>query len=373
MANTGTSSTLEKGEQQVSIFPKQILSSIYGNETLYNIIQPGIENGGVIVSTDSINLIFTIPEGTTFFFQRQETDPLNPDKNVNFIGKVSLTLPAEYRILKTTFSSSYGSLTANEPLYLIGDWEYNATNPDIRFVDFRLDKNLLSFTGNNNVVLLAKILNARAAIASVDFTKLHVSYELQQNRGTLNKLYGTDNSFMIEFESDGGGVKVQAGNAFTGNSFISYTSASSVMTPPLGLATYLSNENTGSIINIIGSEASYYQVDFLRVRYSEDSPHVMGYAWESFLVPATTLFDTVPTKQQIITFLAAQKQFKIVGNAHTLLVSIRKRVELNTSTITKNIWPETCIIFNESALDQNINSTIHNRFKLPVYSASDLV
>ena len=368
MANSGTS--IDNGTQQVTIYPKQIISSIYGNETLYNVVQPGIENSTVDITTSGTGLLFTISAGTTLFFLRKESDPLTPAQDVYFIGKVSLTTAAVYETDIATFVSAYGTLGDNDPLYLVADWDYSENT---KFVDFRLELTAPSYIGVESKLLIAKILNVKDAITGIfNSSKMHVSYELQQNRNTLNKLYTTDNSFMVQFESDGGGVNVNSGNTFTGNSFIGNSTLSSVLVPPLGLITYLSNENTGSVITITGNESDYYQVDFLRAKYTEESPHSVEYVWESFLVPATNLFDTVPTKQQIIEFLADQRQFNIVGNAYTIMVSIRERNSLNSSTITKNIWPETCIIFNESSLDQSVNPVTHQRLKVPVYSASDL-
>lgn len=381
MANIGSTDP-RNGNQQVTIYPQQPLSSVYGNEVLYNVIQEGPEKASVRITTSGSDLIFYIEAGSTLFFLRQELDPLDAVKVVNFIGKVSLTTDADYTISIPTFKSLYNGLTATDPLYLIADWVYDENT---RYSSFRLVSSLtgLSFEGVNHQILLAKILNIPAVIASgspstLDVNLFHVSYEIQKNREVLSRLYNTANQFMVSFEADGSGVKLFKGKSFSGNSFISSenstqwnTDSTTVISPPLGLILYNNNVTTGSVIDITGSEGDYYQVDFLRFGYKETTDHSLSFFWDSFLVFQQPPLIPTFTEDNIINYLSQQRPFNLTGNAYNVLVLVRERDTLNTTTVTKNFWPENCVIF-KNKLPNNTPSNNHHRLKIPVYKFSDL-
>jgi hypothetical protein len=385
--------TVNNGQQQVSIYPAQYLSSVFGNEILYGIMKPGTGNYlGTTpqissVSYDGSSLYLTIAAGTTLLFQRQAQDPFNTTGT--FIGKIILTNNYTYSISKATWDGLSGS----PRLHLIADWTYSTSDTATIYAAFSLvsDSGLsgYAFSGNGNLVLIASLLNNVAANTAHNANLFHVSYEGQSNRDTFNRLYTKNEQYLVQFASDGSGLYVAQGSAFVGDNFLSTETLSNwsaspvypgtagnayttIINPPLGILNYITNYNTGAILNITGALSTYYQIDFLRVK-SDEILHTSSIVWESFLQKKGSFtLSTSSTQQQIIDYLAGVPNYPLNGIGYTILVLIRDRATLNTSTYTSNCWPEATVIFKNAGATEIGAVNAHSRFKLPVWKASDL-
>lgn len=373
--------TDDNGKQQVAIYPQMVLSSIYGNETLYNVIQEGINNSSVVVSTDVSNVIITVKAGSTFFFLREEKDPEAPNQTIKFIGKVSLTEDASSGLLTTSFVDFKSQFWEYDTIYVVADWSYDSTSKDNRFIDFTV-QTLVSeadLSGVDNRVCIASIHNVKGAITdsgavngvdggNINANNLFIGYELQPNRDTLLQLFNIRNQFMVTFEGDGSGVTVNSGISFTGSSFLSQTSASPVVPPADPIHDYTYDRASGASIEVTGYESSYFQVDFLRYKYVDNSPE---YVWESFLIPNSTPIVEYSEKG-LVDLLAVQRPFDIKDFGTTILVAVRQLADI--IVVNKNLLrPRNCIVMNGSLLPRSPATSNFNRIKLPVYSASEVI
>ena len=398
MANTGSQSN--NGNQQVSIYSQQQLSSIYGNQLLYGILQAGVANTSVTVAYSAPNLVFTIAAGTELFFQRSTSvDPASQGTTNTFIVKVILGSNATCSILNTTWNG--GSYVGSSKLYIIADWQYTAGYDYASFV-IANDTTISSynFVGNNSIsngnqVLVAVILNNIVAESHAPSwgsvpSYFHISYEGQAGRDILTKVNNKNDQFLVQFAGDGSGIYVSQGNNFVGDTFLSpeiltstiWSSAahyptstdaiySNKITPPILNTTYMNNVTTGATITIAsGVYANYYQIDFLRCKYDEVS-HVQNFYWESFVQPANG-FSFVygsTTQQNLIDYLSAFSSFPIKGIGQTILATVRRLDAVNTANL---LWPESTLFFKGSGLTETPGVNFHSRFKLPVWTASDL-
>ena len=408
MPNIGASTN--NGNQTVSIYPSQQLSSIYGNEIIYGIVQPGVANASVSISTLSSNIVFTIAAGTQFYFQRSATDPVSGAITDTFIAKITLGSSATYNFSANTTWTA-GNYSASTKLYLVADWQYLSTANYVAFT-IQNDSTIVNynFTGTGNQVLVATILNNANAyntyntngnILSSAITLFHIAYEGQAKRDVLPRINSKNDQFMVQFAGDGSGVYVSQGSNFIGDNFLSSETVTQApawdtntshggdakfvylgqlstdkIAPPTIYTTYANNLSTGSSLTISsGNYGNYYQVDFLRNKFDE-LLHIQGFYWESFLQPAgsfTFVYGST-TQQNLIDYLASAvstgtQAYPLNGIGNTLLVSVRLLSAVNTSNL---IWPESTIVFRNTGLSEVTGVNNHSRFKLPIWKASDL-
>jgi hypothetical protein len=402
--NAGTATNL--GNQQVSIYQTQQLASIYGNQLLYGVLQPGVANAKVTITQSAdTTLIFTIAAGTELFFQRStSSDPASQGTTDTYIVKVVLASNAIINTLSKVSWTS-GNYVGSSKLYIIADWDYAYSYASFTIAN---DISILSysFTGNysttqGNQVLVATILNnvvaeSHANPLSTAITYFHISYEGQTGRDVLARVNNKNEQYLVEFVGDGSGVRISQGSNFVGENFTSpetLTSSfwsspvyyptsndspySNVLAPTL-CTTYINNVTTGASITVSsGNYGNYYQVDFLRIKFDEIS-HTQVFVWESFLQPTNgfTFVLGSTTQQQLIDYLSTAPAsapgtpaYTLNGLGHTLLVSIRLLSAVNTANV---LWPESTVIFKGNNLSENTGVTNHSRFKLPVWKASDL-
>ena len=426
----GTSTNL--GGQQVTLFPYQPLSSAQGNELLHGVLVPGVSNIQVSVTSDSTNVYFNILPGSQLTFLRQATDGTGPQL---FLGKVVLTSTATMTFQRSQLWSTNTFLVNTKALYLVADWTYDATQSTTIYAQFTLETDSTIQTIRNNdetsshQLILATILNQQyfvslvgggMTLSSLSVSNYHISYDAQNQRSPLPRLFNINQDFNVDFDPNGRGVYVENGQVMVNGTLVNYApvfdttstgsgktyplrSASSANTglipPPVGLLVY-TNPATNTQIYIAGSETSYYQIDFLRVK-SDDVTHVTAVYWESFLRPAPTVggitwvggtpitldFDgystTNMTQTNLLGYLSAlpapYNQFQLAGEGQTLLISIRLR---GASTawqgvptvdgVSNKTWPENCINMKAHAIPSLGMAPAHKRFKLPIWQSSDI-
>lgn len=350
--------TTNNGNQQVSIYPYQQLSSVLGNEVSYGMYTPGVYSAGITIVDNGTSVNFIIKAGTTLIFQRTAVDPLSSIVTDVILGKVVLGSDATIPFLKSTLWSATYATT----LYLVADWTYSLSSPSLLYASFSFSTdvnvatNIRAFDGtSSHVLVVATILNNNyyvtnfplASPSTTDMTKYHISYESQPNRDALKKQYASNNLYRIDFDPNGRGVYVNAGHTMAGNNILitnpqfgnagnTYSqpemtlpfnlqgsfagtygeghwfplkNGTGVILPATGLVNYypvpaqISLVNGSYVtyglqnnnpINITGTETAYYQIDFLRIKMDEVL-HTQVIGWESFLQIAGSLnFTTFP-------------------------------------------------------------------------------
>ncbi len=415
---TGLSTNI--GNQVVSIYSQQELSSIYGNSILNGVLTGGVADASISV-LGSAAVTVTIGQNTKLYFTRQATDPVTGEV-INIIGKVTIGAAAGFI---TPFDTTSGTVTygmsaaswytnfqSESKLYVVADWIYDATATNKYATIGVYGSAALSsfnFQGVNNQVLIGVLLNNAAAVAqyTVDSTILtsayHISYEGQTNRDTLPRLYNENNKFLIQQAGDGSGLYVSSGLNFVGDNFID--PAATLNTPEWNntvtyagfnytrklsfapaISTYIVNNSSGAQLDITGQESNFNQIDFLRVKHDEYT-HTINVVWESFLKPTSPLITFPPTQSQLLSYLSQQTttssytspqimnpvfDFPLEGLGQTLLVVVRPRGTSGTYNINTTFWPEYMVVFKDLGLDMTTASIKSIRNKLPVYTSDDL-
>jgi hypothetical protein len=379
------------GTQQVSIFPYQTLSSVYGNEVLYGLFEPGIYNSGVTLSDGSSNTMFrvSINAGTTLLFKRSHVNPDDPTITDTILGKIVVTSPNFIDQLKANIWKDVGAFASATKLYVLADWRYGITSSSERYVDFSLATDLsgvLEGTTSHKIVVATLsnhqwfVDNENYSSTNSNLYNYHISYETQANRDPLKRLYVQNDNYNLVFAHNGRSVTINPGKAWIGASMASLTTTQ-VVAPAVGLTTYISSTVTNTPVLVAGSESNYYQVDFLRVKVDENSSALV-YGWDSFLVTGTGTgslsgaslgwANNSITQQQLLTYIQ-QFRYPIKGDGLTLLVSVRPRSDVPPADGATNIlWPEQCVIWKDQAINANQLTRDHSRLKVPVWQSSDL-
>ena len=380
------------GTQQVSLFPYQTLSSVYGNELLHGLFDPGVYSSGISVSNGSSNTILriSIHEGTTLMFKRQHVNPDDPTKTDIILGKIVITSANFIDMLKEDIWNNISTFSEATQLYVVADWRYGVTSSSERYVSFSLETNLSNiqaYDGTvNHKLIVATLSNHQWFISNYSNTNsnlynYHISYDIQANRSPLKRLFTHNNNFNLNFASNGRSIGIGSGNVWLGNTLVSLTSEYSIA-PPLGLTSYITSNRTNTSINIAGVESSYYQVDILRVCIHENTS-LPTYEWKSFLVTGTGIGSTQGSSlgwannsvsQQELMDYIQQFIYPVTGEGINLLISVRPRSSIPIEDGATNIiWPENCIIIKDSGIECVPIVVNHSRLKVPVWNASDLI
>lgn len=415
------------GQQQVTIYPFEPLASVYGNELLYGVLQPGVYaptvNGAgqpiVVIGngangTDPSKVQFTIKSGSTFIFQRSSPDPVNPSLPfTQFIGKVVLTSDdSTISVNKVDLWHNTGSYISAQTLYVVATWQYipgNSTNINATF-SLLNDQSMIALKQNDggfsHILVIATILNqpyfinqynlSPGNVNSFPLSNYHIVHDYQKGRNVFNRLNANNDSFIVDFDPNGRGVYVESGNIIVADGFLPWTPTFdqiisvggtfpgrlatsgpgyAISTPPAGLQFYTSNVVTNAQIDVVatGTQSSYYQIDMLRFK-SDENTHITNMYWESFLKPAGSLDFTnyTMTTAQLLAYLS-QYQFPVMGDGLTLLVSVRPRSNVTLPDNSLNVlWPESCIYPKHSIIPIIGTVKNHSRFKIPVWNSSDL-
>jgi hypothetical protein len=405
--------------QQVTAYPFEPLSSIYANELLYGVVSVGINapssGPGVVITNgnlglDNTSVCFTIKSGTVFYFQRAAADPQNNAITDIMLGKITTTSDdTSLTVSKASLWNTVTSFATTQTLYIVANWQYIPGDSTDIHLTFSLvtDSGIASIKAQDGTsthsVVVATILGQSyytnawvvnnwtsnlSQAYSASLSNYHIAYDYQAGRNILNRSTRNNDAFVVDFDPNGNGVYVESGNIIVADGFLPWTptfagglpypnrvSTTGILPPSTGLQYYISNVITNAKIDVIASstQSSYYQIDFLRFK-SDENTHVINMYWESFLQPQGGLDFTnyTMTTAQLLGYLS-QYQFPIVGDGLPLLIAVRPRASIPTSQGASNqLWPESCIFPKHNIIPVIGTVKTHSRFKLPVWSASDL-
>lgn len=493
MAGTST----PNGQQQISIYPYQQLSSFYGNQILHGVLTPGVYSTSVSISTDASNVTFSINPGTSLVFLRRPYDDVLLKYN-SIIGKITIVeTAAEVTIAITSLQTT--PYDTSQVLYLVADWTYDIDQPTVIYVDFQLktESSIATIKSGNisspytHSLIVATILNHQAFVSSGDISDYKIAYDYEDQRGVFERGYVSNKNFNIDFDQNGRGLYVEAGTALSGDTIIdhqpyfnesvdylvvtgggastgekiaingtdyaltgdvstaikiadlvrgltvtnysiggtigtnrftitpnttayapptvgiastnplvgtTYTlynplpypprtrtisnpPARNIIRPATGSQYYTSDYVNNTQIDVIGlgTEEDYYQIDFLRIK-KEENTGITNIYWESFLQPLGTLDTDGWTETNIKAYLS-QYRFPLSGSGVTLLIAIRKREDIPVVDGNTNIlWPynadgtynSRCILLKDSSIPTFGEESVHSRFKVPVWTTTDL-
>ncbi len=392
---SGTSTNL--GKQEVSIYPGQELSSVYGSAILNDVVPIGTTNCVVTLSDSGANVSVTIASGSTFVFKRSAPDPITSIAGNPIIGKITLAGDATFTFAKSTFWST----STYDVLYVVADWEFDSVNKYVSF-SIETDTTIGPLKANDDtdshILVLSSLLNnkffstnwgANGTVQSL--SNYHIVQDFLPNIDLLVSLEEKRNSFNVFFDSYGYGLYVGSGKVAIGGTISSYSSSfynslpyptrgnitgqgTGITLPPVGLRFFVSNVFTNVKIDVIQSatKSSYYQIDFLRYRIN--ASHLGELYWESFLQLAGTLdfAGNTLTKSQIIDYLT-NKSLVLKDDGITLAIVVRSRASVpDTQNNTNLIWPEWTIIPKIDLDDSLFTTTSGTRLKVPVYRSKDI-
>lgn len=341
MAYTPGASNLSLGSQQVNVHPSQQLTSLNANKLLLGVIEAGIYNMEVEITSDATNIIFTIKEGATFVFKK-----LDADTGTYLLGKFYFQEDAEVSVPKTTLEGYSGS----EALLLIASWAYDIAETTKIYctpmvIPYSVEN--MAQVESENDLILAVILNHQEFIDNgSDPSYYKVAYQEQFYINPIKGLYEISSGFPIKFGFDGKDITVGSGNCIMGDTYIHNTT-------PLNCAT---GSNWPSLVTTANPEL-YHQIDVLRIKTERDNSgtNTPYLGWESFL-KLSAGFTNI--REFIDGF-----DFTWEDYGYNLLFVVRSR---NTLAIDTPIWPSDCLIVNPFTPQIGSPETL-TRFKLPVY------
>jgi len=397
----------DNGNQQISFLYSQQLSSILGNMLLFETVPIGVSNAsGTTVVVSNSNLSVTIPKGTTFTFWRTTSDPAGLSRDTI----VKIVLGSSATFIGPTVANAIAESTSTG-WHVIANYTVGSS---VNYLDFYLktDADLATAKAtdgtNTHQLVVASFLNHKVARigsltgGSPTTTDYRVALSYQDQRDFLPRLKKDNVSFNVDFEGEGKGVYISSGNLSSGDVLSSldfkFGSSGTQLFPPVSsisaggttnfipvasaISDYYPNPYTNQKITIGTTNyplASFYQVDFLRIKGVEKS-HKVQAGWDSFLVPSTTslmptLFPSSVTLTDTSSIQAFLSQFSLPlsEDGTTLLVAIRDRSSINSLNV---IWPSSsvsgCLLLKDLGTIGTESVKKHVRLKLPVWNSSDL-
>jgi len=371
---------VNNGNQQVSIFPYQDLSSVYGNMLFYGLFDPGVYFSSLSVRNNGSTFDVVIGAGTTMMFKRQTP------QNDYILGKIVLTSEATITVVKEECWFLNASLSNSSRIYIVADWDYDLLEQNNKYVDFSLhtDTDISTIKADNGTtshkLIIGSLLN-QLYFQGDDYTKnvanYHISYDEQTNRNLIKKLANRNNQFLLDFSSTGRGIKLAAGTSMISDTLISLPASGSYLLPPVAVTSYVSNRVNNTVTAITeGNQGNFYQIDFLRL-VKDEQTGATGIRWESFVKTKSTVIDfslsSAITQNQLIEELK-NTEFDLTDEGLTLLISVRPRAGVPLVDGDNNlIWPEHCLVMeNVPSLSNTGSPSLYSRMRLPVYKESDL-
>lgn len=377
--------TVNRGKQQITVYPYEELTSVNANQILQGLIQPGVSNTKVELVDAGANFGIKIKAGATFVFKQSL---VQSGVTRDFLIKAVFEDDAE----RDDFSKAlyWGATNAStDKLYIYADLNYDLENYEARFVDFSLTSDFGSIATNQNLVVASLHNNLYFVGASTQGTGeltqnlgyYYISYSEQNNRNALNRLYDRNNSFQITFDGAMQQFTIAATNLICGNSLISMPSTT--MTLPSKVTTYPAGKST----------TDFYQVDVLRLKVTKSNPRVYGYAWESLLLDKPVADSTYTDwtwensyswDEDRIFYYLKNKDLLIQDSGHIVLIMIRPNwasVYADLSQLASYMaWAvggfnkiHASICYAPNMFVPRIDEQDHHsRFKLPIYATSEV-
>lgn len=348
--------TVDLGKQQVSIYPYQDLTSLNGNQILYELYHQGAHNVRCEVrpwSTSQFDIY--IKAGTVIFFEKMISDYMDPE------------LPLRPAIIKVVISED---TPISEPgthlekldlynnaefLYVYAVWTFSIETDAEKYAQFFINKDPAQYEldkADPDKVILAKFLNIPATFTPpgtmTDIQQIAISYEPKEYREPWLRAEKVLDNFLVEFEGDGSGVVVTPGDMIVGGSYVYSTKTPSPIAPPV-LST---NVALGDLyqIDVLGYHGYTYSDPVIQAprfswqsfTFSEDS----GWAWSDTIHSTGDEYGTDPliSQDQLKAYLHGKK-LAITDDQYVILFLIRKISGTYPSqTISNKMWPDWCII-----------------------------
>jgi len=335
------------GSQQVTTSPKQELTSLNANKILFGLFDYGVYSSELEISTVGENALFTIKEGTTFIFEKED-----PVYATTMVSKIRLQEDAAVNVPTVELYS--GIFFTAPAIMLVASWKYNVQDHITVFAKFHVlpyTPAVLAEVALNKDVILAVAVNHQEAIANNDTAYYKISYQNQFQRNLMQNIGEINAGFPISFGHDIADsylqtITVGEGSCILGDTYISN---------PTPLVCKVGTNWPTPVLPSPG--AGYYQIDVLRMKTeregsADNTPYL---EWVSFLKAS----GTIPV---IKSFLNGYN-FTFTDIGYNLLFAVRNYTGLLSTT---NIWPSECLISNPFMPQLGIPET-STRFKLPVY------
>jgi hypothetical protein len=340
MSYSKGATSINKGDQLVTVHPYQELSSLNANKTFLGLLEPGVYQVQIEIQDTGGSVVFVIKKGTTLIFKKKDAE-----YNTDLLGKVYLQDDASVSITKSSLLS-----LMEDSIMIVASWEYSVNNTNEIFVNFRIlgyEASNISDLQSYNDLLIAVCLNHREVREnSGNISYYHIAYQETTYRNALNNVFSVSSNFQATHGWDGKSIIIGSGACILGDTFIYNKST---------LTVSVANGNWPQALST-NSPTNYYQVDVLRIKTetATDTVKQPYLAWESFLKdkPMTDMESFLDGYNFV---------FKDIG--YTVLVAIRDRATLTGNT---PIWPSDCLYINPF-MAQIGNPETSSRFKFPIY------
>lgn len=367
--------TLNRGNQQVTIYPYQDLTSYYGNQILYGLIPQGVFTGEASVIDGgslgnpytSHQAVFRVSPGSVFVFIRNYT---TKDGLKKFVGKIVLEDEALIDITKTILWKTPSYTTGVTSLLLTADWTYNLENPAERFIDFEILTDLQRASAlAAGKIIVAEFLNHQYFVQNagsdspypeVSLTDYQVQYPFVegQPRHLFTRLEKMSKQMPVVFAANGNTITVGPGVVWNADTLLSIPATTS---PPIPLRASIPSGHTAN---------EYYQIDVLRLTHLEETQEII-LKWDSFLKEKPTPewnFSNIPAiPQSTITSYLSGFEFALEDPGMIILFGVRNCASIPTSNPTSTkLWPGQCFIL-DYFIPQLGAPEYYTRWKLPVH------
>lgn len=377
------------GNQQVTVYPLQDLTSINVNQTLYGLISEGVywselTIGGTPATESDPGIAFiTIKAGTTMVFKKTEGVR-------TFLGKVVLgddyimrSETANGGILRSDLWTAFHS-PLSKAIHIFADWNYDLDVSDAHYVEFNyVPDSLFSANISAGKLLLGSFLNNSSAMAGNESSYqgitledyYRVDYSNVPGRNTLNDLISSKESLKVSFMGDGTGVMIGPGMLQVSDAigYWSTTDSQTVLYP--GTFGESSNRQGGS---------GDYQLDVLRLVTDETDQSAFKAEW------TTKTFSSKPAgtgtgnsvrpdfklnggfvgddELENMKIYLSGKQLDLTDPGYLVLICIRPCSISGNECWVDEIWPQNCYI-PEKYMPRIGEVANFTRWKIPTYSA----
>jgi len=340
MSYTRGATSLNLGNQQVTVHPYQELLSLNANKTFLGIIPSGVYTAQVEIQDGITDVKFIIKKGTTFIFSK-----FDQEHNSKMLGKITLQDDAEIIVSKASLLG-----LATDALLIVASWEYSINDATNIYTNLRVmpyDASNIADIESYQDLIIAVILNHNEFVANGGNPAYYrISYQEQSNRNVFLNVFSVGNNFPITFGHSGESILVGTGSLVLEDTVIYNKNT---------LTASIANGNWPTPVSTV-TPNNYYQIDVLRLKVESptNTTKVPYLGWESFLKEKPMI-----DKESFIDGY----NFVWKDKGYTLLIAIRDRGALLSTT---PIFPQDCIIINPFTPRIEVPET-SSRFKFPVY------
>lgn len=361
---------MAKGNQQVTIYPQQDITSINANQQIYGLISAGVYKTGLSISDNPSEILITVAAGTTVVFEREY-------EGRKFVVKT--VLADSYELDPLDKSTAFGNMKNSKSIHVYADWQYNplAIEHDATFyitddagsVALIAQKMMLVGSFGNHQYMYAHREDPSPPSAAGTY---RVDYSKVVGLNTLDNLSNQREALKVEFTGDGTGIYIKPGTVWISD-LMGYWSESNYKNPleqELQPGQLFGDpipppENAGS--------AGQYQIDTLRLVTDEEDLSKFKFKWSTKVVVTGETWDfknMLFTKEgQLLPFLRGQ-QLNLTDPGYIVLICVRScnSTDPGTGTIwIDEIWPQNTYV-PETYTPRVGEVPSFTRLKLPVHS-----